>query len=321
MAERLRHSPAPPLHRQGGNLHERLAIDRPADLGTALSAAVHTVCARALSVAPTDLTLLDARLACGDFEGVLAILRNEEPVAALPLFLARYVRWSGDLHSAAAIWPRVLQTLELTINDGDDIALRHAVCTELAPVATDLGDVQLAARLHGIARTSDVASLLTDAAGERNGAEAVVRHGIAAVDRGRIATGDRAGASTVVRDIAFGTIGIDPDAARGRLRLRPRLDLLDELHVRGIRFADGSIGLRAAWTDEVLSIRVQQDAGSIPITVLLEPFVTEPGSAMVDGRPAELVAQSVDGGTILPVQLVLDEERTLLVTKKGRPLE
>jgi hypothetical protein len=294
LAERLRHSPASPLQRQGGNLHERLTIDRPADLGTALSAAVHTVCAHELAVVPNDLTALDARLACGDFESVLALLRAAGSVAALPLFVARYVRWSGDLHGAAAIWPRVLEALDLALTADDHASLHRAICTELAPVATDLGDVQLAARLHGIARTSDATALPPDEDG-------------AAAD-----------AAAVVRGIAFDTIGIDPDAARGRLRLRPRLDRLDELIVRGIRFGDGSVSLRAGWADEVLSIRVQQDAGGLPITVLLEPFLAGPGAAMVDGRPADLVAQSVDRGTILPVQLVLDEERTLVVTKKGR---
>jgi hypothetical protein len=250
---------------------------------------VRTVCARDIAITPGDLALLDARLACGDFEAVLAVLRTDGRAAALPLFLARYVRWSGDLHSAADIWPHVLAALSLTLEDEHNIALRRAVCTELAPVATDLGEVQLAARLHGIARALDACPLPGDADAD----------------------------TVMVGDVAFNTIGIDPDAARGRLRLRPRLDLLNELHVRRIRFGDGSVSLLAERRDAALSIHVEQDTGSIPITVLLEPFLTEPGSAMVDGRPAELIPRSVDGGLILPVQLVLDERRTLLVRARG----
>lgn len=244
--------------------------------------------ARPITVTFADLALLDARLACGDFEGVLATLLDADAAAALPLFLARYVRWSGDLHAAAAIWGRVLAALDLTLSElGDEYStsLRRGTCTELAPVATDLGDVQLAARLHGIARTAETAPIPVEGAAD----------------------------ALVIRDAAFHTIGIDPDAARGRLRLRPRLDRMDELRVRGIRFGDGSISLSADRSDSMLTIRVQQDAGSIPVTVLLEPFLLEPGSATMDGQPAELVAQNVADGTILPVQLVLDETRTMVV--------
>ncbi|HEX2167692.1 MAG TPA: hypothetical protein VHG09_10715, partial [Longimicrobiales bacterium] len=175
------------------------------------------------------------------------------------------------------------------------------------PVATDLGDVQLAARLHGIARAIGTPLVTRDDGAEDNG---VADDG--AADDGAeddLAEGDIA----LIRRIAFETIGIDPDASRGRLRLRPRLNQLDELHVRSIRFSDGSISLHADRTDDVLSIRVQQDAGSIPITLLLEPFVNDPGPATVDGQPADLTPLAVHDGTILPVQLVLDEERTLTV--------
>src|SRR5690606_8394441 len=111
--------------------------------GTALASAVRSVCASPITITTDHLALLDARLACGDFESILTALLDSDVAAALPLFLARYVRWSGDLHTAAAAWNRVLASLDLTLEDEYNTALRHAVCTELAPVATDLGDVQL----------------------------------------------------------------------------------------------------------------------------------------------------------------------------------
>src|SRR5690606_34801086 len=99
----------------------------------------------------------------------------------------------------------------------------------------------------------------------------------------------------------------------GRLRLRPRLGAHRALEARHIRFADGSITLHAAQDGSALVYRVGQVEGSIPVTLLLEPFVERPLSAEVEGRPADLVPQMVGEETIVPVQLVLDEERTLVV--------
>ena len=113
------------------------------------------------------------------------------------------------------------------------------------------------------------------------------------------------------------------------MRLRPRLYRLDELHVRAILFGDASVCLRAAREHDRLTICAAQEAGSIPVTLLLEPFVMGPGSATVDGRPADLEPRQVTrapelrwatrdpahtaGGTILPVQLLLDDVRTLVI--------
>lgn len=266
-------------------MQDRLTIDRPVALRSALAAAVRAVCAQPITVAPEHIHLIDARHACGDFEAVLAALRAATPSPALPLFVARYVRWSGDLHSATAIWSDVLASLELALSDSTTPALRHAACAELAPVATDLGDAQLAARLLGIARTTDAGDFPT----HDNPDTEFVRH------------------------IAFTALGIEPDAARGRLRLRPRLDQMDELSARNIRFGDGSVRIGATRAGGRLTIRVEQDAGGIPITLLLEPFVRGHRTATVDGRAADLHSQTLAGGTILPVQLVLDEARTLVV--------
>lgn len=268
-------------------MQDRLTIDRPVSLGDELDGAVRAVCARSITVTPEHIDLLDARHACGDFEAVLAALRAAAPTPALPLFLARYVRWSGDLHSAAALWNDVLASLELALSPPTTPALRYAACVELAPVATDLGDSRLAARLLGTARTSAAATLPRD----------------------------DDSATALVRDVAFTTIGLEPDAARGRLRLRPRLSTITELRARNIRFGDASISLWASRTGARLTVRIEQDAGSIPITVLLEPFVRGHAAATVDGSAAELQPQLVHGGTILPVQLVLDEPRTLIVAE------
>lgn len=314
-------------------MQHRLTIDQPHALGNAFSDAVRNVCTRGLTVTPAHLDLLDARLACGDFETVLALLREasrsgsqsrrsgRSPLAdsqlALPLFLARYIRWTGDLHSAASMWNDVVAELEAVLESAAATPLARAICLELAPVATDVGDVQLAARLHGIARS--LAQARPNSAGLPNRGM-----GEAAPDDVRL-----------VLRIAFDTLGIEPDAAKGRLRLRPRLDGAAKsffgmsasepgtgVRVRNIRFSDGSVRFDAVRDDDALTIRVEQVAGSIPMTVLLEPFVAAPGAATVDGVSADLVPQSVEGGIILPVQLVLDDTRTLVIAKKkGRSPE
>ena len=297
-------------------MQDRLTIDSPVTLGTALARAVRTVCDRRLSLAVEELPLLDARLMCGDFEGVLELLRTAAPSPALPLLVARYVRWSGDLQSAAAAWSQVLASLEPAFTEQLEPSLRRVSLTAIASTATDLGEAVLAARLLAIARQID--------ATETDGAPAA--------DAGRDVQ--------LVSDVALTTLGIDPDAARGRLRLRPRLDEIDELAARNIRFGDGSVSIHAVRQRDILTIRVEQDTGSIPVTLLLEPFVRGTGPTTIDGQPADLVPQKVSAdtprpeslaaqhigpgpgaaappGTVIPVQLVLDEIRTLVVTESG----
>jgi hypothetical protein len=278
---------------------QRLTIDRPLQLGEPLAHAVRAICARRLDTTAACLALIDARLACGDFESVLALLRSASPAPALPLVAARYMRWTGDLQSVAAAWDGIAASLEPRLLESLGPTLHRAALIELAPAATDLGDAPLAARLLGAARTmhgesrdaTNASLAATDAAAFHSTADDV--------ERVRIAT----------REI----IGIDPDAARGRLRIRPRLDRFDELAIRNIRFGDGSIRFRAEHDGHAIVIRVEQESGSIPITLLLEPFVMRPGTVTIDGEPADLAPQDAGTGTIVPVQLVLDDARSMTI--------
>lgn len=264
----------------------RLTIVRPPDIGVALAQAVAGVTAGPLRIDTGALPQASARLACGDFESVRDLLRDAVPDPALPLMLARYIRWTGDLQSAAGIWPRVLTALEHVLAPDADPVLQQHTAALLQGTATDLGDAHLAARLHRHARNAAATF---------------------AVEKGRDPDVD------VVCDVAHHLLGIEPDASRGRLRLRPRLGAYAALDARHIRFADGSVTLTAAHEGSTVQYRVEQVEGSIPITLLLEPFVEQPRAAEVDGRPAGLVPQTVNGGIIVPVQLVLDDVRMLVV--------
>jgi hypothetical protein len=126
---------------------------------------------------------------------------------------------------------------------------------------------------------------------------------------------DPRAAARSVLDFCLGTLGLDPDATRHRLRLRPRLTADDDvLEVRGIGFADGTVALHCRLEPGRLTCRLIQDSGAIPVTVLLEPVLPARfRRAEVDGTPADLEPRQAGGDTILPVQLVLDAERTLVV--------
>lgn len=278
-----------PLHvptvKSGVTLPQRLTVVHPPEVGAALARAVSRLTAAPLQLSVRELPRVSAHLACGDFESIRARIRTAAPDPALPLALARYVSWTGDLQGAAAIWPIVLSALEDVLAANGDAVLRQRTAAALQGPATDLGETALAARLHRYAR--------------EHVASSAPEH----VDPD----------VKVICDVAHVLLGIDPDAARGRLRLRPRLGERDLLDARHVRFADGSVSIRAVRTAAALEYRVEQVEGSIPLTLLLEPFVDDPIRAEVDGHTAELVPQSVEGGVIVPVQLVLDDVRTLIV--------
>jgi hypothetical protein len=280
-----------PPHRSTvkARMPDRLLIVRPPALGAALALAVERACARRIAIAARDIPLLDARLACGDFDSVRVLLGAAVPDPALPLFVARYAMWTGDLQSVAGAWPAVLASLDLTA-DPVSASLRRAASAEIARTATDLGDAPLAARLLGDARHA--------------GAE-----GTPSPDP----TADADPDSMMICDVAFNILGLEPDAVRGRLRLRPRLDRFAEIEALNIRFGDGSAGMSATRDGAAIVLRIEQDSGAIPMTVLLEPFVDGPLGADVDGRRADLTPRSTGGGTIVPVQLVLDQVRTLVL--------
>jgi hypothetical protein len=273
---------------------DRLLIVRPRSLGAALADAVERAWSRSIAVTAADLPLLDARLACGDFDAIRMLLRTAAPSLALPVFVARYVTWTGDLPAAAGAWDAVLASLDLPV-DRTNAALHRAACFEIARTATDLGDASLAARLIGIARNHDASAARPNDVMLPN------------VDSD----------SMLICDVAFNVLGIEPDASRGRLRLRPRLDRFEEIEAHNIRFGDGSVSISASHTGESIVVRIEQEAGAVPITLLLEPFVISPMTADVDGSPADLTPRTVDNGTILPVQLVLDQARTLTIHRGG----
>jgi hypothetical protein len=224
--------------------------------------------------------VLLAELATGRTQRTRAHLRadNVEPRVA-----ARYCAWTADIATITAIWPALRERVIALMRD-TAVPGRALMCAELERTATDVGDAQLAAELHRCART---------ATGEQ-------RH---------IMNDD----PRTILDIVHDVVGAEPDAVRGRLRLRPRLPVgARSLALHGLAFADGDVSLRVRRDDDGIVCNVEQDAGALPFTVLLEPYIDgDVRATRIDGLPARLDTRALDDGRVVPVQLVLEQQRTL----------
>jgi hypothetical protein len=178
-------------------------------------------------------------------------------------------------------------------------------------LATDLGDPHFASRLHSRC------TLARAALPHRIRSAAAVHLAICLdlLPPDAFQTPPYGGGATVgaLLDTAFLVLGVQPDATRHRIWLRPRLPAgWDCLEAREIQAGGDSIRLSVEVQPDMLRVRVEQEAGAIPVTALVEPFV--PGSVAgvrIDGRAASLVPRAVEGGTRVPVQLVLDRGRTV----------
>jgi hypothetical protein len=264
-------------------MRSTFALIRPAAVAAAFDDAVERIRATPLALATGSIPLIEARLLCGDFEAVARVLSDSAPHPALPLAVARLHDWTGDLHTLTRVFPAVRAALE-TI---DEPGLRGATWAALQRAATDFGDTTLAATLARRARAEP-------------GADAAA---VAAVDHGP--------AGIVLTTARL--FGPDPDAFRGRITLRPNPADHAGIEARNLRFADGSLSLTVERTRDALSCTIEQETGATPFTVLLEPVVDRVDSAEVDGRPARLDVRPVPGGVTAPVQLVLDDVRTVVL--------
>lgn len=113
--------------------------------------------------------------------------------------------------------------------------------------------------------------------------------------------------------LVAGVLGCDPDAERGRLRLRLHVpEAWPAWGVDRLRIGDAAIELRVERDAGNVEITADQVSGPLPLTLILEPTVHAPvAAALVDGRPAELALRPLADRVVAPVQLVLDAPRQL----------
>lgn len=323
------------------SLRETITIIHPAAAGERIATAIGRLAEPAEDRPLVDLLAL---LAAGRFDRVtpvtagggaapagigtagLAALRPVEEA----VLVARFAAWTGQLAVVAGAWqrirPAIVQALDAGVAGLAGLPYAAAMAA-LERVATDLGDPMLAARLHGAATRGAAAG---GRAGAVPTADPMAQVLAAALDPlstpplpptpGMEAA--RLADAAAIIDFVHGTLGIEPDATRNRIRLQPRLTpACPTLHVRDIGFADAVIGLECVLQPDSLVVRITQDAGAIPLTALLEPVLpagTRPLHCRVDGTPASLAPRPVAGGMAVPVQLVLDAGRELRLELDAR---
>jgi hypothetical protein len=219
------------------------------------------------------------------------------------LFLAaRYLAWTGDLPWLRGEWPRVTRawrTWATRVGAGPEPARWTRAGSGPEPAIT-------ASLVPALLRTAES---LADAETARSLREAAA--GLAGPSPRW--EGSAGSGSTV--PFLWRLLDPEPDAPQGRLVLRPRPPRdWPWFHVRGLAMGDSTIQLRYERHGDRHTFLVQQDRGAAPVRLVLEPGL--PGrlrSARVDGQPAELHTRAAGDRTTVPLQLVLDHERTVVL--------
>jgi hypothetical protein len=222
-------------------------------------------------------------------------------LAGYLLLAARYLAWTGDLPGLRAEWPRVTRAWgtwaarargaraarAVRAGSGPEPAMNASLVPALLRVAESLADAETARSLR------EAAAGLAGPSPRWEGS---------------------AGSGSTV-PFLWRLLDPEPDAPQGRLVLRPRPPRgWPWFHVRGLAMGDSTIQLRYERHGDRHAFLVHQDRGAAPVRLVLEPGL--PGrlrSARVDGQPAELHARAAGDRTTVPVQLVLDHERTVVL--------
>ncbi len=126
-----------------------------------------------------------------------------------------------------------------------------------------------------------------------------------------------------VAPLVYGLLGAEPDAVKGRLRLRPQIPAAwDRLEARRLRMGDAAVSLDYRREGDRHTFRLEQEAGAVPVTVIFEPLLPARRlvAARVDGRPAELDPRPLGERMLVPVQLVLDAERMVVLDVAHEPV-
>ena len=116
--------------------------------------------------------------------------------------------------------------------------------------------------------------------------------------------------------LAYGLLGPQPDAARDRLTLHAELPAgWQSCTIRNLHMGDAAFDVTLERDDGAIRIEVEQTEGALPATLILEATVRAPVARVeVDGRPADLALRPAIDHVVVPVQLVLDAPRRLLIS-------
>jgi hypothetical protein len=242
---------------------------------------------------------------------------------ATPLFLlliARFFAFSGDITFLRRTWQHVRLALVFCRSAPahcDPDTLRAAM-RELALTAEAIGEREDADRLRSESNPADGLTLSDPAGGWSAWNDRLDRAPYSqgfATQLGRCHTIDAQ--VRVLTTLLYGLLGIDPDAARQRIRLRPWIpgDWWF-LEAAGLRFGDSRLALRYHRNDSAHTFQLVPLEGTIPLRIIFEPSVEARAITRitVDGVVATLDLRRADDRWICPVQVTLDHERTIVLT-------
>lgn len=302
----------------------------------AVAAALAALAVGAFDVARDVLAFLSDHLdGSGRAPGLVTLTgeaRYDDPDAtALYLLLAaRYLAWTGGIGFVRDVWPHVRVACERA-REAAEHAGAAAVSTGLAPfalaelavAAESIGEDALAEALRSrvVRPGGPTLPSFLGAAGTAWAEFAAGRSGAAAQEWLRSveallakSCASAMEAAAVVNGFVYGLLGVEPDAVKGRLRLRPQLPASwDRLEMRRIRMGDAVVAMTCTRDGDRHVFRLEQEEGAVPVTIVFEPMLPAPrlAAARVDGVSAELDPRPHGERMLVPVQIALDAERVV----------
>jgi hypothetical protein len=250
--------------------------------------------------------LAEASLASGGADAVRRLLTRtfREPPDGCPALavLARYLSWTGDRSTVRALWESAMAGLS-ELDDGDPA--RPTVLSALAVTAEDIG----------APAPAGVGDTLEDSAGTGRDSGRLAEPGSTLDFTGRAAAEDWVAGWAATRVLRLvDSLGLEPDAPRGRLTMRPRLAGEDpDFQVRNLRVGGAVLDLACIREGNTIRFTLDPTRGMPPLQVAFEPRVagTALERARVDGAAADLDPVREAELLSVPVQLVLDHPRTV----------
>jgi hypothetical protein len=121
----------------------------------------------------------------------------------------------------------------------------------------------------------------------------------------------------VLTSLLYGMLGLEPDAARQRIRLSPWIpDDWTFFDVDDLRFGENRVTLRYHRNESAHTFALIPQAGTIPLRLIFEPSleVQSITRVAVDGQNAVLDLRQHENRWICPMQVSLDHERTIVIT-------
>jgi hypothetical protein len=190
---------------------------------------------------------------------------------------------------------------------GDDATFRG----ELAKILPALHTSESFAELSDVGNALESIGAVTEANFCRERANSAQRRLLTDWEGSNCDMLPAANAADTTLAFVHGMLGAQPDAPRGRLRLRICLpEWIDYMVVHNLRLGDAMLSLRYAREATNIRYQIEQFAGAMPVRLIFEPTFTQRiQSVDVDGVSASLSLQQQEDRIVAPMQLMLDDAR------------